>query len=83
MLLLMLSRWPRYLSQGPAIEMWSVVHLPLACEGGGMPSVDATRIQAGKIGFHMEQNTERTMHDCCHFVANLTDSTSREEGATP
>ena len=30
MLLLMLSRWPRYLSQGPAMEMWSVVHLPLA-----------------------------------------------------
>eukprot|EP01139_Manchomonas_bermudensis_P016486 Amastigsp_a512855_9.p3 type:complete len:271 gc:universal Amastigsp_a512855_9:1834-1022(-) len=24
----MLSRWPRYLSHGPAIEMWSVVHLP-------------------------------------------------------
>lgn len=30
MLLEMLSRWPRYLSQGPAMEMWSVVHLPLA-----------------------------------------------------
>jgi hypothetical protein len=29
MLFEMLSRWPRYLSQGPAIEMWSVVHLPL------------------------------------------------------
>ena len=28
MLLEMLSRWPRYLSQGPAMEMWSVVHLP-------------------------------------------------------
>jgi len=26
----MFSRWPRYLSQGPAAEMWSVVHLPLA-----------------------------------------------------
>ena len=25
----MLSRWPRYLSHGPAAEMWSVVHLPL------------------------------------------------------
>jgi hypothetical protein len=24
MLLEMLSRWPRYLSHGPAIEMWSV-----------------------------------------------------------
>lgn len=30
MLLLMLSRWPRYFSQGPAMEIWSVVHLPLA-----------------------------------------------------
>mmetsp|Transcript_33922 Transcript_33922/g.100966 ORF Transcript_33922/g.100966 Transcript_33922/m.100966 type:complete len:293 (+) Transcript_33922:705-1583(+) len=30
MLLEMLSRWPRYLSHGPAMEMWSVVHLPLA-----------------------------------------------------
>mmetsp|Transcript_17484 Transcript_17484/g.52455 ORF Transcript_17484/g.52455 Transcript_17484/m.52455 type:complete len:241 (-) Transcript_17484:1260-1982(-) len=30
MLLLMLSRWPRNLSQGPAMLMWSVVHLPLA-----------------------------------------------------
>ena len=30
MLLEMLSRWPRYLSQMPAGEMWSVVHLPLA-----------------------------------------------------
>ena len=28
-LLEMLSRWPRYLSQGPAAEIWSVVHLPL------------------------------------------------------
>ena len=28
MLFEMLSRWPRYLSQGPAILMWSVVHLP-------------------------------------------------------
>ena len=26
----MFSRWPRYLSHGPAAEMWSVVHLPLA-----------------------------------------------------
>ena len=26
----MFSRWPRYLSHGPAGEMWSVVHLPLA-----------------------------------------------------
>ena len=26
----MFSRWPRYFSQGPAMEMWSVVHLPLA-----------------------------------------------------
>ena len=24
----MLSRWLRYLSQGPAALMWSVVHLP-------------------------------------------------------
>lgn len=23
---------PRYFSHGPAIEMWSVVHLPLACK---------------------------------------------------
>jgi len=30
MLLEMLSRCPRYLSQGPAMLMWSVVHLPLA-----------------------------------------------------
>ena len=30
MLLEMLSRWPRYFSQGPAMEMWSVVHLPFA-----------------------------------------------------
>jgi hypothetical protein len=26
----MFSRWPRYFSHGPAGEMWSVVHLPLA-----------------------------------------------------
>ena len=26
----MFSRWPRYLSHGPAMEMWSVVHLPRA-----------------------------------------------------
>mmetsp|Transcript_24095 Transcript_24095/g.75513 ORF Transcript_24095/g.75513 Transcript_24095/m.75513 type:complete len:266 (-) Transcript_24095:1192-1989(-) len=30
MLLEILSRWPRYLSHGPAMEMWSVVHLPRA-----------------------------------------------------
>lgn len=30
-LLEMLSRWPRYLSHGPAALMWSVVHLPLTC----------------------------------------------------
>ena len=30
MLLEMLSRCPLYLSHGPAMEMWSVVHLPLA-----------------------------------------------------
>ena len=28
----MLSRWPRKRSQGPAGEMWSVVHLPLRLE---------------------------------------------------
>jgi len=28
MLLAMLSRWPRYFSQGPAGLMWSVVHFP-------------------------------------------------------
>jgi hypothetical protein len=28
-LLEMLERWPRYLYQGPAGEMWSVVHLPV------------------------------------------------------
>ena len=27
-LLEMLSRWPRYLSHGPAALMWSVVHFP-------------------------------------------------------
>jgi hypothetical protein len=27
-LLDMFSRWPRYLYQGPAGEMWSVVHFP-------------------------------------------------------
>merc|ERR1711962_669223 len=27
-LLEMFSKWPLYLSQGPAAEMWSVVHLP-------------------------------------------------------
>ena len=27
---LILSRWPRYLSHGPAWLMWSVVHLPAA-----------------------------------------------------
>jgi hypothetical protein len=27
-LLEMFSRWPRYLYQGPAGEMWSVVHFP-------------------------------------------------------
>ena len=26
----MLSKWPRYRNHGPAIEMWSVVHLPKA-----------------------------------------------------
>ena len=29
-LLEILSKWPRYLNQGPAIEIWSVVHLPWA-----------------------------------------------------
>ena len=27
-LLEILSKWPRYFSQGPAAEMWSVVHFP-------------------------------------------------------
>ena len=31
----MFSRWPRYLSHGPAVEMWSVVHLPLAFSSTG------------------------------------------------
>src|SRR5690606_36554575 len=30
MLLEILSKCPRYFNQGPAIEMWSVVHLPFA-----------------------------------------------------
>jgi hypothetical protein len=30
MLLLMLSKCPRYFNHGPAIEIWSVVHLPFA-----------------------------------------------------
>ena len=34
----MFSRWPRYLSHGPAIEMWSVVHLPLALRRIGRSS---------------------------------------------
>mmetsp|Transcript_6284 Transcript_6284/g.25241 ORF Transcript_6284/g.25241 Transcript_6284/m.25241 type:complete len:316 (-) Transcript_6284:976-1923(-) len=38
MLFEMLSRWPRYLSHGPAIEMWSVVHLPLALMSTLAPS---------------------------------------------
>jgi len=32
----MLSRWPRKRSHGPAWEMWSVVHLPLALSRTGM-----------------------------------------------
>ena len=32
---LMFSRWPRYRSHGPAAEMWSVVHLPLALTSTG------------------------------------------------
>ena len=31
----MFSRWPRYFSHGPAIEMWSVVHLPCALSSSG------------------------------------------------
>ncbi len=34
-LLELLSRWPRYLSHGPAALMWSVVHLPLTWRQGG------------------------------------------------
>lgn len=29
MLFEILSKWPRYLSHGPAAEIWSVVHFPL------------------------------------------------------
>ena len=50
MLLEMLSRWPRYLSQGPAILMWSVVHLPLTlirmCAPCKMPGCDKPRSAA-------------------------------------
>ena len=38
-LLEMLSRWPRYLSQGPAALMWSVVHLPSTLVGIGASSI--------------------------------------------
>ena len=34
----MFSRWPRYLSHGPAAEMWSVVHLPCAFISTGRPT---------------------------------------------
>ena len=37
MLFEMFSRWPRNLSHGPAMEMWSVVHLPLALMSTGRP----------------------------------------------
>ena len=36
-LLEIFSRWPRYFSQGPAIEIWSVVHLPFALIRRRMP----------------------------------------------
>mmetsp|Transcript_33676 Transcript_33676/g.82632 ORF Transcript_33676/g.82632 Transcript_33676/m.82632 type:complete len:486 (+) Transcript_33676:505-1962(+) len=36
MLFEMFSRWPRYLSHGPAIEMWSVVVLPSVLMSTGM-----------------------------------------------
>ena len=43
-LLEILSKWPRYLSHGPAILMWSVVHLPLTlirmCAPCNMPGRD-------------------------------------------
>ena len=38
-LLEMLSRWPRYLSQGPAALMWSVVHLPSTLISIGASSI--------------------------------------------
>src|SRR3989344_9113426 len=35
MLSLILSRWPRYFSHGPAGDMWSVVHFPAALSNTG------------------------------------------------
>ena len=43
----MFSRCPRYFSQGPAIEMWSVVHLPLTLISSGSP-VKSRPSHAGK-----------------------------------
>ena len=44
---LMFSRWPRKRSQGPAGEMWSVVHLPFALSSSGRSTKSAPS-QAGK-----------------------------------
>mmetsp|Transcript_7113 Transcript_7113/g.10671 ORF Transcript_7113/g.10671 Transcript_7113/m.10671 type:complete len:230 (-) Transcript_7113:1286-1975(-) len=41
MLLEMLSRWPRYLSQGPAMLMWSVVHFPCALISTGQSAASS------------------------------------------
>lgn len=51
MLLEMLSRWPRYFSQGPAMLMWSVVHLPFTL----------IRIRASCI-HRPQDNSSHTLH---------------------
>lgn len=45
-LLEMLSRWPRNFSQGPAAEIWSVVHFPLTLVGEQRGSGQATALEA-------------------------------------
>jgi hypothetical protein len=62
----MFSRWPRYLSHGPAIEMWSVVHLPLAFSSTGrsevvvaVPRVERLeQLQAVAGGRHLDLHAE-------------------------
>lgn len=73
----MLSRWPRYLSQGPAMLMWSVVHFPLACEGKGT----ASPVQQTRSEKRVERRPTMWSQQSCCDTASLvihTASTSNQ-----
>ncbi len=71
MLLEMLSRWPRNLSHGPAMEMWSVVHLPLTYSS--IPACSSTMHHCRATHSPANHSTVSIKHTICRSNQGATE----------